>query len=334
MSLQHPIPSGFGAATTAAEIIAGIDLSGRTAIVTGGYSGIGVETVRALADAGAEVIVPARNIAKAEAALEGIAGVTVELMDLVDQASIDAFAERFLASGRPLSILVNSAGIMATPFERDSRGYEIQFATNHLGHFQLVSRLWPALIAAKGARIVSVSSWGHRHSPIIFDDPNYERRDYTPWLGYGQSKTANILLAVAADARGKEFGIRAFSLHPGAIAGTGLEKHIRKEDLIAAGIIDADGKPIIDPAKNQKTVEQGAATSIWCAVSPQLDGMGGLYCENCDVAPLVDGAIAAAPAGDGTRKFASRALGVMPYAVDADAAERLWVLSEELLGWR
>lgn len=334
MTLQQPIHSGFGPATTAAEVIAGIDLSGRTAIVTGGYSGIGVETVRALSGAGADVIVPARNIAKAGAALQDIEHVAVEPMDLTDQTSIDAFAERFLASGKPLPILINSAGIMATPFERDSRGYEIQFATNHLGHFQLVSRLWPALKAAKGARIVSVSSWGHRHSPVIFEDPNYERRDYTPWLGYGQSKTANILLAVAADARGKADGIRAFSLHPGAIAGTGLERHIRKEDLVAAGIIDAEGKPIIDPARNQKTAEQGAATSIWCAVSPQLAGMGGLYCENCDVAPLVDRAIEAAPTEDGSRKFASRALGVMPYAVDAEAAERLWGLSKELLGWK
>lgn len=279
MTLQQPINSGYGPATTAAEIIEGVDLSGKTAIVTGGYSGIGVETVRALAGAGAEIIVPARNVEKAAAALEGIERITIEPMDLIDQASIDAFADRFLASAKPLPILVNSAGIMATPFERDSRGYEIQFATNHLGHFQLVARLWPALKAANGARIVSVSSWGHRHSPVIFEDPNYERRDYTPWLGYGQSKTANILLAVATDARGKEHGIRAFSLHPGAIAGTGLEKHIRKEDLIAAGILDAEGKPIIDPSKNQKTVEQGAATGIWCAVSPQLNGMGGLYCE-------------------------------------------------------
>jgi len=333
MTLQQPINSGYGPATTAAEIIEGIDLSGKTAIVTGGYSGIGVETVRALAGAGAEIIVPTRNVEKAATALEGIERIIVEPMDLIDQPSIDAFADRFLASAKPLHILVNSAGIMATPFERDSRGYEIQFATNHLGHFQLVARLWPALKAANGARIVSVSSWGHRHSPVIFEDPNYERRDYTPWLGYGQSKTANILLAVAADARGKDDNIRAFSLHPGAIAGTGLEKHIRKEDLIAAGILDAEGKPIIDPSKNQKTVEQGAATSIWCAVSPQLDAMGGLYCENCDVAPLVSAAVEAAPAEDGSRKFASRALGVMPYAVDAEAAERLWGLSEALLGW-
>ena len=202
MTLQHPINSGYGPTTTAADIIEGIDLSGKTAIVTGGYSGIGVETVRALASAGAAVIVPARNAEKAAGALHGIAGVTVEPMDLIDQASIDAFAERFLATGKPLAILVNSAGIMATPFERDSRGYEIQFATNHVGHFQLVARLWPALVAANGARIVSVSSWGHRHSPVVFDDPNYQRRDYTPWLGYGQSKTANILLAVGASSTG------------------------------------------------------------------------------------------------------------------------------------
>jgi NAD(P)-dependent dehydrogenase (short-subunit alcohol dehydrogenase family) len=210
-TLQKPIGSGFGAASTAGDVIKGIDLSNRGAIVTGGYSGIGLETTRALRSAGAKVIVPARDHDKAATGLKGLEGVEIEAMDLLDPASIDAFAQRFLASGQPLHILVNSAGIMACPLARDSRGYESHFATNHLGHFQLVARLWPALRQANAARVVSVSSWGHRHSPVVFEDPNFERRDYDRWLAYGQSKTANILFlfALAVDERGKSEGVRA-----------------------------------------------------------------------------------------------------------------------------
>ena len=176
-TLQKPIDSGFGATSTADDVIQGIDLSGKIAVVTGGYASTGLETTRALHAAGAKVIVPARDHDKAARALEGLDGVEIEAMDLMDPASIDAFAERFLASGQPLHILVNCAGIMASPLTRDSRGYESQFATNHLGHFQLVVRLWPALRQANGARVVSVSSWGHRMSPVMFEDPNFERRD-------------------------------------------------------------------------------------------------------------------------------------------------------------
>jgi NAD(P)-dependent dehydrogenase (short-subunit alcohol dehydrogenase family) len=335
---QAPIHSGFGAASTAAEVIQGCDLGGKIAVVTGGYSGIGLETVRALRSAGAKVIVPARDRDKAATALKGVDGVEIEAMDLLDPASIDAFAERFFAFGQPLHIVVNSAGIMANPLTRDARGYESQFATNHLGHFKLVARLWPALRQANGARVVSVSSWGHRHSRFVFEHPNFERRNYDRWLAYGQSKTANILFALALDCRGKAEGVRAFSLHPGSIVGTGLEKHLSLEELRAAGVIDENGKPILDPAKNLKTAEQGAATSVWCATSPQLAGMGGVYCENCDIAPLVpeeDGAKGSndplTQHGDAIRRVGSRPLGVMPYAVDPKAADRLWSLSEQLL---
>jgi NAD(P)-dependent dehydrogenase (short-subunit alcohol dehydrogenase family) len=326
---QQPIGSGFTAASTAEEVISGIDLAGRTAIVTGGYSGLGRETARVLRNAGAEVIVPARDLDRAKAALEGI-DVAIEKMDLLDPATIDAFAEKFLASGKPLHILVNSAAIMAAPLARDARGYETQFSTNHLGHFQLSTRLWPALQKAEGARIVSVSSWGHRYSDVVFDDPNFERRPYDPWQGYGQSKTANALFAVEADARGKADGIRAFSLHPGAIAGTGLEKHVSKEALREAGVLDENDRPIIDPSRNLKTVAQGAATSVWCAVSPALDGLGGVYCENVDVAPLILGTYEVTGMSDGVRALGTK--GVMAYAVDSDSAKRLWALSERLIG--
>jgi NAD(P)-dependent dehydrogenase (short-subunit alcohol dehydrogenase family) len=323
-TLQKPIGSGFNAASTAAEVISGIDLSGKIAIVTGGYSGIGVETARALRSAGARVIVPARDRAKAVRALQAI-DAEIETMDLLDPASIDAFAARFLASGRPLHILVNSAGIGGAPLTRDARGYESHFATNHLGHFQLAIRLWPALRRASGARVVAVSAWAHSRSPLVFEDPNFEHREYIPWIAYGQSKTANILFALALDDRGKAHGVRAFSLHPGSIVGTGLSKYLSPDVLRAMGVVDEDGNPIIDPARNLKTIEQGAATSVWCATSPQLDGLGGVYCQNSDIAPLVSEELAANPIG-------SMALGVLPHAVDPLAADRLWTLSEQLLG--
>jgi NAD(P)-dependent dehydrogenase (short-subunit alcohol dehydrogenase family) len=328
---QQPIGSGFAAASTAAEVIRGIDLSGKTAIVTGGYAGIGLETVRVLADAGATVIVPARDKAKAAAALQGINKVELYEMDLIDPASIDAFAKAFLATNRPLHILVNNAGIMANPLTRDARGYESQFATNHLGHFQLTLRLWPALVQAGGARVVSVSSWGHRFSPLDPADPNFLRRPYDRWLAYGQSKTANILFAVKLDDMGRSAGIRAFSLHPGSIVSTDLSRYISVEDLRRAGVLDEQDRPILDPSRGLKTIEQGAATSVWCATHPGLAGMGGVYCENSDIAPLIS------PEQEEemrktSRPIGSRPLGVFPYAVDAAMADRLWQLSEELTG--
>jgi NAD(P)-dependent dehydrogenase (short-subunit alcohol dehydrogenase family) len=325
---QAPIGSCFGPASTTSDVIEGIDLSGKVAIVTGGYSGLGRETARTLLSAGARVIVPARDMAKAAAALAGINGVELQPMDLLDPASIDAFADRFLGLDQPLHMLINSAGIMALPeLTRDARGYEVQFATNHLGHFQLTTCLMPALVKAKGARVISVSSLGHRYSDVIFDDLHFERHPYDRWAAYGQSKTANILFAVALDRRAKADGVRALALHPGSIVGTGLEKYLTHEELIAGGVIDQDGKPILDPARQLKTVEQGAATSVWCATSPRLDGLGGVYCENCDVAPIMSEPLGATTMTDG-----SRLTGVRPYAIDPVSAERLWTISEQLVG--
>ncbi|WP_395679869.1 oxidoreductase [Inquilinus sp.] len=316
-SRQFPIRSGFGATTTAVEALAGRDLSGLTAIVTGGYSGLGTETTRVLSEAGATVVVPARDAAKAGAALAGMKRVELETLDLADPASIDAFAGRFLASGRKLPILVNSAGVMAAPLTRDARGHELQFATNHLGHFRLAARLWPALRAAGGARVISVSSAGHRFAPIDFDDPNFERRDYDKWQAYGQSKTANALFALELDRRGESAGVRAFSVHPGGIL-TDLVRHLDIEDFRRFGLVDeATGEVRLERRQGFKTVEQGAATQIWCATSPQLDGLGGVYCEDCDVAEPVRGA--------GEERH-----GVVPWAMDPEAAARLWPLSERL----
>ncbi len=323
---QKPLGSGFGAATTADEVAAGLDLSGQTAIVTGGYSGLGRETARVLRAAGARVIVPARDVRRARDALAGI-DVEIASMDLLDPASIDAFAASFIESASALHMLVNSAAIMAVPeLTRDARGYEAQFATNHLGHFQLARRLLPALRNADGARVVSVSSIGHRYSPVVFADPHFERRAYTPWLGYGQSKTANILFAVALDQREKAHGVRAFSLHPGAIVETGLGKYVTQEQLTAAGVLDEQGKPVRDPSRQLKTVGQGAATQVWCATSPQLDGMGGVYCENADIAPVMMERPDEMDMAD-----TMRLKGVVPYAIDPERADELWRLSEQLL---
>ena len=316
---QAPIGSGFGAASTAAEVIAGRDLAGKTVVVTGGYSGIGLETVRAFRSAGATVVVPAREIAKAKANLADIPGVGAQTMDLLDPRSIDAFAEQFGRDHRKLHILVNNAGIMAPPLGRDARGYESQFATNHLGHFQLTCRLWPSLVAADGARVVALSSYAHRRAGVDFHDPNFERRDYDPWIAYGQSKTADALFAVALDAIGQRQGVRAFSVHPGGIV-TGLIRHMSQVEIDASDIIDKDGKPIIDPEHNKKTPQQGAATSVWCATSPRLNDIGGVYCEDCDIARAL-------PTDDSKELH-----GVRPRVTDPIAAGRLWQLREQLTG--
>ena len=317
---QHPIGSGFSAETTAAQVICGVDLSGKNAIVTGGYSGIGLETTRTLLSVGAKVIVPARDLSKAKRALAPMLDVIADTLDLMDPISIDAFANRFVVSGRALHILVNNAGIMANPLTRDARGYESQFSTNHLGHFQLTARLWPALVRAKGARVVSLSSIGHRRAPVDFADPNFEHRQYDRWVAYGQSKTANALFAVSLDTIGEPHDIRAFSVHPGGVI-TDLVRYMSADELRAYGVLDEHGQPIIDPARNMKTSEQGAATSIWCATSPQLKGLGGVYCENCDIAVPVSG-------------DSQELRGVRPWAIDRESAGKLWKLSEKMTGVR
>ncbi|MEU3499300.1 oxidoreductase [Streptomyces hundungensis] len=275
LTAQRPIGSGFGTRSTTADVLAGVDLTGRLAVVTGGYSGLGLETTRALAGAGARVVVPARRRATAEAALADLAGVEVDALDLADLDSVRAFADRFLASGHAIDILVNSAGVMACPETRVGPGWEAQFATNHLGHYALVNRLWPAL-AEGGARVVSVSSRGHQLSAIRWDDPHF-KGGYDKWQAYGQAKTANALFAVHLDRLGRDAGVRAFSLHPGEI-NTALVRHVSAEERIAAGWVDAEGTWSLD----FKTPEQGAATQVWAATSPRLTGLGGVYCEDCE----------------------------------------------------
>ncbi|WP_336206718.1 SDR family NAD(P)-dependent oxidoreductase [Nonomuraea sp. LPB2021202275-12-8] len=309
---QHKIGSGFGAWSTARDVLRGIDLSGRLAVVTGGYSGIGLETTRALAGAGARVVVPSRRPKLAEEAVAGIDGVEVGELDLADLGSVRGFAEGFLASGRDIDILIGSAGIMACPETRIGPGWEAQFATNHLGHYTLVNRLWPA-IARGGGRVVSVSSAAHRRSGIRWDDVHFTR-GYDKWDAYGQAKTANVLFAVRLDELGRDAGVRAFSLHPGSIL-TPLQRHLPKAEMVEAGWIDEEGNLT---ATGFKTTEQGAATQVWAATSPRLDGMGGVYLEDCDVA---EPAVVEGEPG-----------GVQAHATDPEQAARLWELSAELTG--
>ncbi|WP_020501515.1 SDR family NAD(P)-dependent oxidoreductase [Sciscionella marina] len=308
---QRPIGSGFGYRSTAADVLRGQDLSGRLALVTGGYSGIGLATTRALHEAGATVLVPARRPEQARRALAGLDRVEIAELDLAEQRGVRAFAEGFLAQGRGIDIAIGSAGMMECPEIRVGPGWEAQFAVNHLGHFALFRLLWPALARGGGSRVVLVSSLAHHFSDIRWADPQFTT-GYDRTLAYGQAKTANILCAVRFDAIGAEHGIRAFAVHPGPIL-TGLQRHLSRAEMIERGWVDAEGT-VVDP--DFKTPEQGAATQVWAATAPRLGGIGGVYCEDCEIAEP-------APE-DGTLR------GVCSYALDPTAADRLWAYSAEL----
>lgn len=314
---QKPIGSGFHAKSTAAEVLAGTDLTGKNAIVTGGYSGIGLETTKALSAAGARVLVPARRVDVAEKALEGVEGVSVAHLDLADIASVRSFASNVVADGAPLHILINNAGIMACPETRVGPGWEAQFGVNHLGHMAMTLDLLPVLRKASGARVVALSSTAHIITDIFWDDPHFETTPYDKWKAYGQSKTADALFALGLDGREAENGIRAFSVHPGGIF-TDLQRHLPDEEMVALGWKNEDGT-VPDRVKAMfKTPEQGASTTVWAATSPKLDGMGGVYCENCDVAQLAD-------------ENSQRWEHVRTWACDEAGADRLWGMSEKML---
>src|SRR5690606_15986964 len=269
--MQKPIGSGFNATSTTNDVIKGIDLTGKIAIVTGGNTGIGLETTKTLAAAGATVIVPARDTEKAKRNLTGIANVELETMDLMDPTSIDAFTKRFLVSERPLHLLINNAGIMWVPLRKDSRGIESQLATNYLSQFQLTARLWPALKKANGARVINVSSQGHQFAPFNFEDPNFQNWEYETLQAYGQSKTASNLFDLEFDNRDKAINVRGYSLHPGSIAGTELGREASLELFQKMGFCDAEGNLLPEVAASLKTIPQGAATTVWCASSRLLN---------------------------------------------------------------
>ncbi|WP_104383260.1 SDR family NAD(P)-dependent oxidoreductase [Sphingobacterium sp. HMA12] len=317
-ALQYPIGSGFNAASTSRDVIQGIDLTGKIAIVTGGNTGIGLETTKTLAEAGATVIVPARDVEKAKRNLNGVANIEIEAMDLMDPASIDAFAEKFILSGRPLHLLINNAGIMWVPLRWDSRGIESQLATNYLAQFQLTARLWTALKQANGARVVNVSSGGHQFSDFNFEDPNFKKREYETLLGYGQSKTAVNLFSLELAGRAKPFNVNAYSLCPGAVGDTELAREAPNDLFQKLGYTDIEGNLLPEVAKLLKTIPQGAATTIWCATSPLLNALSGVYCNNVEVSSL--------------DTDVSSIGGVKPYSLDRDSAKRLWSVTEELTG--
>ena len=309
------ITTSFGAATTADEVVAGIDLTGTRAVVTGAASGIGVETARSLARGGAEVTLAVRDtdagsrVAKDITATTGNQNVRVAALDLVDRASVAAF---LAAWNGPLHLLINNAGIMACPLARTPEGWELQFATNHLGHFALAVGLHDALTAAGGARVVSVSSSGHLASAVVFDDIHFDKRPYDPWAAYGQSKTANVLFAVEATRRWSGDGIVANALMPGGIS-TNLQRHVPQETRDGWSEMAEAGRITI------KTTQQGAATTLVAAVAPELARTGGHYLEDCNEAETV--------ADD-----AQVSSGVREWALDPVAASRLWDTSVSLLG--
>ncbi|GAB3657153.1 SDR family NAD(P)-dependent oxidoreductase [Glycomyces tarimensis] len=321
---QHPIGTRFTAASTAEDVLDGIDLTGKNVVVTGGHSGIGLVATRALSKAGASVTVGSRDPHRAAAAVEGIERVEVSRLDLMDPASVDAFAERWLDSGRPLHMLLNNAALPApAEIEYDARGYEAQFSTNHLGHFQLTLGLFPALRAARGARVVNTSSGAQRLGEIRWDDPNFTSGDYDPNVAYAQSKLANVLFAVELDRRWAADGIRGYAVHPGVVVGTSLNSAAGSDALRAMGLIDETGQPIIDPELGKKTPEQGAATIVFGATSPMLGEIGGVYLKDNDISRLDD-----EPRPLTADSIPSEATS---HSIDPEAAQHLWEFSEQLL---
>jgi NAD(P)-dependent dehydrogenase (short-subunit alcohol dehydrogenase family) len=305
-------PRSFGQSSTTDDVLDGIDLTGKAAIVTGASGGLGAETARALASRGCAVTLAARDLEKAVAVADSIRGahpngsVHVEEVELADPERVGDFVRRWTGDHDAVQILVLNAGVMACPLTRTAEGFELQFATNHLGHFRLTTGLLDALRAGAPARVVSVSSGGHVISPVVFDDVHYERREYDPWSAYGQSKTANVLFAVELDRRYRDAGIRAFAVHPGVIA-TDLARHLTPE-TIAEIMSRTEGA-----GESLKSVEAGAATAVWAATAPELDEKGGVYLANCAIAPSVE---------EGSPGYTA-------HAVDADAARRLWDLSAD-----
>jgi len=316
MTEQSSTKKTFGYRTTAHEAIAGIDLSNKHAIVTGGYSGIGLETVRALVSAGANVTIACRDLPRAEKTADELnkeidaPRVKAMALSLDSLEAVKTFADQYLASQPSLDILINNAAVMACPFDKTQDGFELQFGTNHLGHFALFQHLLPALKNShNGARVVCLSSTGHFLSPVVFDDIAFENRDYEAWQSYGQAKSANALTAIGIQSRYKNDGIEAFAVHPGGIMTT-LQRHMTQDDIQSRGWVDAEGKV----NERFKTTEQGASTSIWAATSPYLTGRGGQYLEDCAEAAI-------------HQTIPDSRNGVMHYAVDAENADKLWEMS-------
>ena len=318
---QKPTNSGFHSKTNADEIIKGIDISNKTAIVTGGYSGIGLETTKALVTAGAKVIIPAKRTEIACKNLEGIVpNEDIVEMNLEDLNSVKKFAEDFKENFKKLDLLINNAGIMACPETRIGNGWESQFAVNHIGHFLLTKELMDTMAENDSARFVSLSSSAHSLTGILWDDIHFQNNPYDKWMAYGQSKTASSLIAIEFHRRMVDKGVSGFSVHPGGIL-TPLQRHLQNEEMVALGWMDEDGSPS-EMAKNFfKSTSQGASTTLWCATSSNLNGIGGVFCEDCDIAKRkneVDESL-------------QRYFGVADWAVDTEEASKLWDVTEKML---
>jgi NAD(P)-dependent dehydrogenase (short-subunit alcohol dehydrogenase family) len=318
---QTPTKSGFHSKTNADEITNGIYLTEKIAIVTGGYSGIGLETTRELVATGAKVIIPAKRKEVAVQNLEGIVSKeNIVEMDLGNLNSVKKFTEDFKESFGKLDLLINNAGIMACPETRVGNGWESQFAVNHIGHFLLTKELMDTMAENDSARFVSLSSSAHSLTGILWDDIHFQNNSYDKWMAYGQSKTASSLIAIEFHRRMVDKGVSGFSVHPGGIL-TPLQRHLQKEEMVALGWMDEDGSPS-EMAKNFfKTTSQGASTSLWCATSPSLNGIGGVFCEDCDIAKRkneVDESL-------------QRYFGVADWAVDTEEASKLWDVTEKML---
>ena len=319
--LQKPLDSGFNSKTRADEITKDIDLTGKIAIVTGGYSGIGIETTRALINSGAEVIIPAKRSEVAIKNLEGIVSKeNVIEMDLSDLNSVKNFTDGYKENFNRLDLLINNAGIMACPETRIGNNWESQIAINHFGHFILTKELMDMMADNDGARFVSLSSSAHSLTGMLWDDIHFLNSPYDKWMAYGQSKTASSLIAIEFDKLMKDKGVRGFSVHPGGIM-TPLQRHLQNEEMVTLGWMKEDGS-LSDLAKNFfKTTSQGASTTLWCATSPSLNNIGGVFCEDCDIAKIkseVDESM-------------QRYFGVADWAVDVDEASKLWELTDKTL---
>lgn len=338
-TFQKPINSKFGHNTTAMEIVKGLDFTGKNVVITGGYAGMGLETTKALASIGANILVLARDTKRAKHNLKKIPNIEVEYFDLLKPDIINTFSEKYISTDKPIHVLINHAGIINVPkLTKDIRGYEYQFATNHLGHFALTAKLFPALIKANGARVIEVSSRGHRFGGILFDDINFEKTEYTGMRAYAQSKTANVLFALKLNEIGEKHNIKAFSVHPGPVpsselfAGSlvGIAPNIqisliRFLSKIMRGFHLTEFLNMLRKSKIKhegdlfKTIQQGAATTVWCATNTDLNDIGGVYCEDCNIAKTVS--------ADSNEPF-----GVRPWAIDPEMANRLWEISEKMTG--
>tara|TARA_B100000902_G_scaffold222281_1_gene211211 strand:+ start:5964 stop:6944 length:981 start_codon:yes stop_codon:yes gene_type:complete len=318
---QKPIQSNFKAKSEPHQILEGVELHGKNAIVTGGYSGIGLETTRALKNSGARVIVPARRKDVATKALDGIISDSdIYQMDLADLKSVQDFVNNFVNEGISLDLLINNAGIMACPEGRVGNGWEKQFGVNQLGHFMLTKGLMDIMAKNEGARFVSLSSSAHSLTGILWDDIHFNKNPYDKWIAYGQSKTASSLIAIEFDRLMKDKGVRGFSVHPGGIM-TPLQRHLENEEMIALGWMKEDGSLSDMAAAAFKTPEQGATTTLWAATETRLNNIGGVFCENCDIAVLKKDV-------DESMK---RYMGVADWAIDTDEATKLWEVSENML---